>query len=253
MRTPLTTVVLAASFLLSLPPAVSHASDYAAREAAAKQRCEAISPSESQSGLFMNPEGYRSYYVRSECFQRAAVQFRDSRLCDHVHQRWSLLSSSWGVSSTQCRKLVSSGLAADRTELEKEKQRYTARPIRLQTFHIQRNGNGRDFDFIPQFSAGDSHGYSLIFELVGTTAQPILLKSDGYYVDANSKLNIFVRQADIRARFPGFQLNYPYRVRATLVFSIGMGGEPGYWSDEFTERVFPIRDRSQSLTIESKF
>ena len=209
--------------------------------------------SESQSGLFFNPEGYRSYYVRSECFQRAAVQFRDLLLCNQVHRRWSPLSSSWGVSSAQCRKLVSSGLAADRTELEKEKQRYAAKPIRLQSFHIQRTGNGRDFDFIPVFSAGGSHGYRLDFELVGATAQPIPLNSDGYYVDANSKLNIFVRQADIRARFPSFQLNYPYKVRATLIFSIGMGAESGYWSDEFAESVFPIRDRSQSLTIESKF
>ncbi len=248
-----TVVVALARSLLCILPSAALASDYAERETAAKQRCEAISSSEYQSGLFFNPEGYRSYYVRSECFQRAAVQFRDSRLCDRVHRRWSPFSSSWGVSSNQCQKLVSDGVAGDRAELEKEKQQYAARPIRLRSFHIRRNGNGRDFDFIPEFSAGDPHGYKLVFEIVGVSEQPILLNSDGYYVDANSRPNIFVRQADIRARFPGFQLNYSYKVRATLVFSIGMGGEPGYWSDEFIDSTFPVRDRSQALIIESKF
>ena len=253
MKTNRTAVVLQASLLLCLLPIASPASDYLARRAAAKQRCEAIDSSQYQSGLFFNPDGYRSYYVQSECFQKAAVQFRDTGLCDRVRRRWSLFSSSWGVSSSQCEKLVANGVAADRAELEKEKQRYGARPVRLQSFHIEPNGNGRDFDFIPELSAGEPHGYKLVFEIVGVRAQPILLNSDGYYVDANSKLNIYVRQADIRARFPEFQLNHTYKIRATLIFSIGMGGEPGYWSDEFIESVFPIRERSQSMSIESKF
>ena len=181
------------------------------------------------------------------------MEFRDAQLCERVRRRWSMFSSSWGVSSTQCLKLVSNGVAADRAELEKEKQLYAARPVRLQSFHIQRNGNGRDFDFIPEFSAGESHGYRLVFEIVGAKEQPILLHSDGYYVDANSRLNIFVRQADIRSRFPEFQLNNTYKVRATAILSIGMGGDSGYWSDEFIEKTFPIRERSQTLTIESKF
>jgi hypothetical protein len=247
------TIVLPTCFLLCLLQTASFASDYEARRAATKQHCESINPSESQSGLLFNPDGYRSYYVQSECFQKAAVQFRDVRLCERVRQRWSLFSSSWGVSSKQCEKLVSDGVAADRAELEKEKQLYSARPARLRRFHIERNGNGRDFDFIPEFSAGESHGYRLVFEIVGAKEQPILLHSDGYYVDANSRLNIFVRQADIRSRFPEFQLNNTYKVRATAILSIGMGGDSGYWSDEFIEKTFPIRERSQTLTIESKF
>jgi len=217
------------------------------------QQCEAIDPSQHQSGLLFNPDGYKSYYVQSECFQQVAIQYRDSSLCDRVHRRWSLLWSSWGVSSAQCQKRVSDGVAADRAELEKEKQRYTAGPMRLQSFRIERNGNGRDFDFIPEFSMGNPHGYRLIFEIVGVREQPILLHSDGYYVDANSRLNIFVRQADIRARFPEFVPNRPYKVRATMVLSVRMGGTSGYWSEEFLENTFPIRERSQSLTIESRF
>ncbi len=246
-----TTVGLLA-FLCILPNA-SLASDYAARRTAAIKQCEAINPSAYQSGLFFNPDGYRSYYVQSECFQKTAVQFRDARLCDRVHQRRSMFSSSWGVSSTQCQKLVSNGVAADRTELEKERRLYAAQPIRLLHFRVERNGNGRDFDFIPEFSAGYAHGYRVVFEIVDAREQPILLHSDGYYVDPNSRLNIFIRQADICSRFPEFQLNHTYKVRATILLSVGMGGDSGYWSDAFIENTFPIRERSQSLTIESKF
>ncbi len=234
-------------------PTAHPQSNYAALRTAATQQCEKIDPGESQSGLLFNPDGYRSFYVQSECFQRAAVQFRESSLCEHVRRRHSLFSSSWGISSARCRKLVADGMAADRAELEKEKQLYSANPVRLKTFHIQRNGNGRDFDIIPEFTSGNPHGYRLVFEIVGGGRQPILLKSDGYYIDANSKLNIYVRQIDIRAQFPEFQLNRTYTVRATAIVSIGMGGPSGYWSDEFAESIFPLRERSQSMTIENNF
>ncbi|HTM17229.1 MAG TPA: hypothetical protein VL135_10000, partial [Terracidiphilus sp.] len=77
--------------------------------------------------------------------------------------------------------------------------------------------------------------------------------SDGYYLDQKSNLRIFVRQSEVRARFPEFQLNHPYTVRATVTLSIGNGGMSGYWSDEFLESVFPAGARSQSLTTEARF
>jgi hypothetical protein len=247
--------VLAASacllVCLAWRPAAS--SDYAARRAAAKQQCEAINPGEAQTGLAFNPDGYRSYYVQSECFQRAAVEFRDASLCGRVRRRWSVLWSSWGVTSAQCQKLVSQGVAADRAEILQEKRRYEAGPPRLQTFRIERNGNGRDFDILPDFTSGYAHGYTLTFEIIGVRGQPILLHSDGYYLDANSRLRIFVRQSEIRARFPEFELSRPYKVRATVTLSIGNGGLSGYWSDEFLESNFPASGRTQSMTIESAF
>ena len=229
------------------------ASDYTQRKASETLRCETINPDESQSGLAFNPDGYRSYYVQSECFQKAAIQFRDRSLCDKVRRRWSLLWSSWGVSSTQCQKLVTQGVAEDRAEIEAEKQKYSAgRPL-LKGFRIQRNGNGRDIDILPEFTAGYGHGYTMTFEIIGVRAQPVLLHSGGYYLDSNSRLSIFVRQSEIRERFPEFQLNHPYEVRATVTLSIGNGGMSGYWSDEFLESIFPARERSQSMTIESRF
>jgi hypothetical protein len=248
-----TTIAVSASFLLGCLTQVSAANDYAARRQATIQRCEAIDPSESQSGLMFNPDGYRSYYVQSQCFQDGAVQFRDLALCDRVRRRLSLFSSSWGISTAQCRKLVSKGIEEDRAELEKERQHYLAGPIRLRTFRIERNGNGRDFDIIPEFSSGSASGYRLTFEIIGVGQQPILLHSDGYYIDPNSQLRVFVRQADVRARFPGFDLNRPYKVRATLVLSTAIGGSSSYWSDQFVESAFPVSQRSQSVAIESTF
>ena len=237
----------------TLLPQPASASDYLQRKAAATEHCESLSPTEYQTGLAFNPDGYRSYYVQSECFQNTAIQFRDSSLCDRVRRRLSLLWSSWGVSEAQCRKLVAQGMAADRAEIETEKQRYLAGPPRLRSFRIERNGNGRDFDILPEFTTGYPHGYRLTFEIVGVRAEPILVHSDGYYLDQNSSLRLFVRQSELRARFPELQLDHLYDVRATVTLSIGNGGMSGYWGDEFLESIFPARARSATLTVKCKF
>jgi hypothetical protein len=54
---------------------------------AAVAPCEANDPRDYQSGLLFNPDGYRSYFVSSECFQRVAREFRDASLCAQVRQR----------------------------------------------------------------------------------------------------------------------------------------------------------------------
>ncbi len=247
------TILLPACLLfMALSPARAQ-SNYAFLMSTATQQCEKIDPNESQSGLIFNPDGYRSYYAQSECFQKAAVQFRKTSLCDRVRRRRSLFFSSWGISASQCRKLVTEGITADRAELQKEKQTANANPIRMRSFRIERNGNGRDFDIIPEFSPGNAHGYRLVLEILRAGEQPILLHSNGYYIDPHSSMRLFVRQAEIRSRFPSFQPGHIYSVRATMIFSIGMGGPSGYWSDEFVESIFPLGERTQSITIESKF
>lgn len=228
------------------------ANDYDAQRSAAVRKCEEIDPADYQSGLLFNPDGYRSYYVRSQCFQTAAVQFRDESLCTQVRERQSILMSSWGYSPANCRKLVAEGLAADRAQLEAVKQRYMHGGMQLRSFRIERNGNGRDFDIIPEFSGREGHAYSLAFEIVDSTTAVTVHRS-GYYVDASSPLRIFVRQADVLRTFPAFALGRPYRVRATCVLDVGTGGLSGHWSDAFIDRVFPIRERSQSITLETTF
>src|SRR5574338_59416 len=100
------------------------AASYDERRAMAVKECEAIDPAKYQSGLYFNPDGYRSYYLRSECFQRLAVRFRDQSPCARVKQRRSLFASSWGYSAKNCRALVESGLAKDRAELTEVRRAY---------------------------------------------------------------------------------------------------------------------------------
>ena len=126
--------------------------------------------------------------------------------------------------------------------------------MRLRDFRVERNGNGRDFDIIPTFSGDYGHGHSLRFGMIHPATGPeILLHSSGYYIDGNSNLRIFLRQDEIRKRFPDFALNRLYLVRTTIVFDVGNGGLARLWSDGFIERVFPMRERSQSLEREVRF
>jgi hypothetical protein len=231
------------------------ANSYTDMRLAAVKRCETIDPSEHQSGLALNPDGYRSYYARSACFQDAAVEFRDESLCAQVKERWSLLWSSWGYSGKRCRTLVTEGAAADRKALEEMKSHYLKGAVSLRDFRVEMNGNGRDFDIIPSFGPGYAHGYTFRLELVGAGAagQSVPVASSGFYLRGNENIRIFVTQADIRKRFPRFELARPYRVRGTLILEVGNGGQGGMWSDAFIERVFPSADRSKSLLKEAAF
>jgi hypothetical protein len=234
------------SLLVVIVTSSAIASDYDTLRAAAVERCNAIDPAASQSGLFFNPDGYRSYYVRSQCFQEAAVNFRDGALCAQVKQRGSLLSSSWGYSAPRCRALVAEGLEADRRTLEALKRRYRDGAVTLRDFRI-------DFDFIPAFSGENAGGYSLTLAVVPSNGNPILLHSSGYHIDGHANLRIFVRGEDIRRLVPDFAPGRRYSVRVTLTLTAPAGTGDVRWSDAFVERVFPARDRSQSMTKELDF
>jgi hypothetical protein len=242
--------------LLGLCASMSYAADaYDTQRAAAVRTCVDTDPEAYQSGLLFNPAGYRSYYLRSACFQTAAVEFRDASLCERVRQRHSIVMSSWGYSPANCHKLVAEGVAADRVELGAARARYLEGGMRLRSFRIARNGNGRDFEILPEFSGRDGHSCSLAFEIVDVSPSfpPVTIHSSSYYVDPSSALHIFVRQADIRAKFPPFTVGRPYHVRATAVLNVGTGGSNTHWSSAFIEQVFPKRERSQSVTIETSF
>lgn len=231
------------------------ANRYGDLRAAAVKRCEAVDPSEYQSGLAFNPDGYRSYYARSACFQDAAVQYRDEFLCRQVKERWTILWSSWGYSGKHCRKLVAEGAAADLRNLEAVKSGYRKGPVTLRDFRVERNGNGRDFDIVPTLDPGYEHGYALRFELVaaGAAGENVPVAASGFYLRGNENIRLYVRQADIRKRFPGFALDRPYQVRATLTLDAGNGGPSGMWSDAFIERVFPAAARTQVMAKPAAF
>jgi hypothetical protein len=224
-------------------PARAEENPYPSRREAAVKRCEAISAKEYQTGLFFNPDGYRSYYVRSQCFQDAAVLFRDRDLCDEVRRRWSLFSSSWGYSAANCRKLVATGLERDRRELVRKKAAYAAGPVRVVSLRVERNGNGRDIDLVPSFAPGLPGSYHLRVEVIDGAG--IVIDSTGYYLRGNDNIRGFVRQSDLRALLPGYAPGRTYHLRATLVYDVGFGGQSGMWSDAFIERIFPASARTQ--------
>ncbi len=221
----------------------------------AVKRCTAIDPSEYRSGLLFNPEGYRSLYVRSACFQDAAVHFRDAALCAHVKQRRSLFSSSWGYSRRRCGELVEEGEAADREALLEKKARYESGAVTLRDFTIERNGNGRDYDIIPVFDPGAAATYVLRFEIIAapSTTGSVLLDASGFHLEGNDAIRIFVRRADIVRRFASFEVGRSYPVRATLTLDVGNGGQGGWWRDDFIERVFPSSARTVTLVREARF
>jgi len=238
------------------PGLIAANNDYERQRALAVSACEAIKSREYQSGLALNPDGYRSYYVRSQCYQKVAKKFRDSRLCAMVRQRRSLFASSWGYSKSNCKKLVREGIAKDREAIDLMKREYGQGHVRLSDFRIERNGNGRDFDIIPEFSGTGAHGYRLVFEIIRDDPglPPVLLEDSGFYLEGDTNnIRVYVPQQDIRKRFPGFAPDAYWQVRATLVYSIGTGSQNGKWSDAFMESRFPVSSRTQVMMKEIRF
>ena len=229
---------------------------YDVLRAAAISKCQLVDADEYQSGLFFNPDGYRSYYARSLCYQNAAITFRDIELCARVRQRQALFSSSWGYSASNCKKLVSEGIAKDREAIDRMKQDYQQGHVQLAGFRIERDGNGRGIDIIPEFSGEDAHAYELRFEILreDSAAPSVLIDASRFYLKgAVDNIRIYVRTDDIRRRFPGFALNQTWPVRATLVYSAGTGTYYGRWSPAFIESRFPVKQRTQTLTREIRF
>src|SRR4051794_14495605 len=142
---------VALTVLTLAPVGVAAADDvsYVAMREAALQKCHAIDPVQSQTGLLFNPDGYRSFFTRSACLQDAALLFRDVSVCSEVKERPSLFFSSWGYSPRRCLDVVQQGDASDRRDIEALRRRYDADAIMISDFLIEPNGNGRDFDIVP--------------------------------------------------------------------------------------------------------
>lgn len=229
-------------------------SSYDARRAAAVKACEAIDRSESQSGMFFNPDGYRSYYVRSKCFQDAAVRFRDAALCEHARQRRSLFASSWGYSPANCRRLVDEGMAHDRRELERLKTEHAIGRLEVKDVRVERNGNGRDFDVIPTFDGAGKGSYLLTIEILPGGSRPgVPIYSSGHFLYADANMRLYITGAEIRRRLPDFVPGGRYTVRLTLTRSVPTGSVSAQWSDAFVESIFPVRERSRTFTRELEF
>lgn len=81
----------------------------------------------------------------------------------------------------------------------------------------------------------------------------IVIHESGYYVDGSGNLSIFLRQEEIRKRFPEFSPGRPYTLKCTVTLALGNGGPAGYWSDAFLREVFPQSERTHSISKKVRF
>ncbi len=220
---------------------------YEEQRAAAVASCSSIDPDESRSGMVLNPDGLRSYYVRSKCFSDAAVTYRDAELCGEVRRRWLSPFSSWKVSSSECEKQVADGIRNDEAALTERKRAYLAGHVELAGFTVYRHGNRRDFEVVPTFGGTGRGTYLLTLTLVAS-GQRHDIHNSGYSIDSGtSNIGIYLRASDISAAYPGFSPAGTYDLEATLTYAIGSGTTAGRWSDDFINRHFPTAERSEHL------
>jgi hypothetical protein len=248
------TLAAVASAQTSNPPpsAAARPAGYAAARAAALRECQTIDADASQTGLLFNPDGYRSYFRRSECLQRQAVIFRDPTVCKDVRERTSLFFSSWGYSPKRCAELVAQGIATDERELSDLRHRYESEGMAIRGFRIERNGNGRDYDVLPTFTGRLGHRYTLTFELAGP-GDAVQILTASTYLDPGSNLRLYLPRTELTSRFPGLREGLSYRVRALATLDVGEGGASGRWSPEFIDRLFPLSVRSSSVERTVRF
>ena len=234
--------------LLSVTGSIAAAgNNYDSRRAADLQKCQAIGPREHRSGMVMNPDGYQSYYLRSHCLQRVAESYRDESLCEDVRERWSLFTSTWGVSEKRCRSLVSEGMEQDNRAISALKKTYADSDLIFKDFTVVKNGNGRDFDLIPQFYGDGSLAYTLNFYLLMPDQEPMLIHSSGYNVTGKSRIRIYLPVSELRELVPTFSNRSDHLVRATLEYSTPQGHLQNRWHPDFLEQRFPRSDRTQTL------
>lgn len=216
--------------------------------------CEQIDPRDYETGMWLNSEGYRSYYKQSMCFQRAAVEFRDAPLCDKVRRRFALFSSSWGYTRDNCRSLVETAQAEDRAKLQQLRQQYLAGPVKLTSLTVEKNGNGRDYDFIPRFADGFAYGYQLEFRVIDESRTPqLILQHGSYLTGAADNLRLFLYREQLRERFPDFEFGHVYELEVRVILSVGLGGIGSWMREEFLEEVFPEVERTQVFLTTASF
>jgi len=243
---------LCLTLLLGIDPIF--AAEQEENQQAGFEACQQISSTDYETGLWLNPEGYRSYYKRSACMQRLAIEFRDPSLCDEVRRRLALFSSSWGYSRRNCRSLVAEKLDRDRSGLEELRNNYLNLPMTAISVTLEPNGNGRDFDIIPRFSEGLPQGYELQFYLVEDNgARHQIFRHDGFLAGSESNLRLYLPRQELLANFPGIEFGRDYMLETSVTLSVGQRYIDGWLRRELLDEVFPRAERTQTLSSQARF
>lgn len=78
--------------------------------------CESISSKAYETVLIGNSKNYQTFYFRSECYQKMAIQNRDEILCDKVEERKSIFFDGSAISQQACLEAVKKKMNQDFTE-----------------------------------------------------------------------------------------------------------------------------------------
>lgn len=66
------------------------------------ETCNKISTFSYDTGLIFNPENKQTFYLKSECYLKVAVEERDSTICNKVIERKSIFFNGTGISKNSC-------------------------------------------------------------------------------------------------------------------------------------------------------
>ena len=224
--------------------------DFASRLSAAQLRCEAVPALEAHSGLLFNPKGYRSYYGRSACYQRLAVDFRQPEFCKKVWRRFSIFSSSWGYSEDNCLKLFDQAVVDDAESIAIIRAAYRRGPVRLTAAVLRNNGNRRDFDLLPTFSAGFSSSYLLTFYIVNKQGDKVQIAEQGFYLgEAEPEISLYIKQNDIIGRLDGFDEQQEYEMLFDLRLMLPLGRAGAVWPPQWVDSFWPESEWVQHLKL----
>ncbi len=224
--------------------------DYRERLAAAKARCETIPARKSHTALWFNPEGYRSYYERSMCYQELALHFRQPQFCQRVRQRRSLFGSSWGYSEQQCGKLVRQAISQDAASIEKLRDIYIHNPVQLIGVKLRQDGNGRDLDVLPVFSAGARQAYRFSVFIVDARGQRHRLIEQAFSLgQAKPSIVLFVKRGKVMRAAPGFSPSAPKLWVFELELVLPAGRGQALWPPAWLENRWPRAQRVQAVEM----
>lgn len=171
-------------------------------------RCNAIPEKETVSlGIGVLPAS-PSYYRRSQCFYKLAIEERRPELCAHVKR---LQSPQYTAGN--CREKVEEKIVADRAYAES----FNGVHHTIEKARFRRNNNGRDFDFVITIT-GDKRICYLMEWTIGSRV--LYSDSETFFAERAQKF-YYLPKKDLLNKLKGLPIDQPHTVTITLTKNIG--------------------------------
>lgn len=177
------------------------------------ETCESISSRAYETGLIGNSKNYQTYYFRSECYQKMAIQNRDDKLCEQVKERKSMFFNGSAISQQACLTAVKNQESKDFTERVKPESVHKIEKVEISLTPA------RDFD-VKVFPAGTLWGtYKFSVSLLDNSGKfiGILDELDTHLSDRKDPLSTTIYRQKIQ-QLVGSQLKsgQTYNVQVSL-------------------------------------